>query len=504
MAHPELAELIRNTGRLEPAQAKAWEQWTGFLPPESRQALSEVQSILSGIAAFAQIENRVPDEVRTDFHPHVIALQEACHAALLRARYLRRQGASQQRLRAAQEGQAYQIVPEDALGILERTLSDALRVLDPFCRSANVDTEAFRAGCDLITRDLERNPFMAPLGSFEFSAFPLTPEEDARLSAFRQCTSESARAVTFIATLCLLRMIRNVELARSLHEDAATRHATHVLWAALRRDARHLAQFLTDQAAKALEEGLSAQVLSIPESLVQKYEHHASERIDELRTLSTNIESIARTFEQQVEDALSLVPSIDSTMLTQARLFPMVTDAVEQALVSFSQVVESIQKAWQAEVAAADVERVRLHAWMVQHVIRAFIAKASAVTFDSSQLSESTDLRFIGDFMKHFRALGRPVVEEVDYDRKRELVAALKRLREAESMELPTLNDVAAECSLYSKHLELALRIMCARKDVPPFDRAAAARRFRRYLASTSSQAPEPLAQEPKTHRATQ
>ena len=493
MAHAELMELVRSTGRLNPEQWHNWEQWCDLLAPERRAELLDLQTLLSCLVAFGYFENHRPEEHVTNFRPHLEVLRETMRAALSLAQSLRRRGDSQQRLRAVCDGVHPEDTPEEAIATLETSLSDAFRVLDPFCRSDVVSIDSFHACCDLISRDLDRNPFFFPLAPLEFSSLEVSSAHRERLDKVDAIELAGVRTVVTLSMLGLLRLLRYSALARRL--DA---QHVHVIFAGLRRNVRALARFLSTQAAESIAKGV------VPVSSV------GVGSAKELDAVQYKVQSIAIALREDGEEALGLAPSVSSSQSVPQSAYESIITAVQDAVTNLEHaIVPAIQPARTNGASAIELGRFRLYAWMLQHVMRAFVAKASAVAFNPAG---AKDLGFVSEFLQHLKSLGRTVVEEIPYDRKRELVVQLKRLKSAQPVDLAVLKTASHECSLFADHIEWTVRRMDERDDLPPFDKGAAARRFRRYLTSAQAsrqepelkraptQAPDRLAGESRTH----
>lgn len=455
MALAQLLELVRSTGRLNPVQWDAWEQWCDLLPEECRQELLDLQALLGCVVAFGYFENHRPGEHVANFKPQLFVLREAMRTALGLARSLRRRGDSQQRLRAVRETTPNDETPEGAIAALEASLSDAFRVLDPFCQSDSVGIESFHACCDLIHRDLDRNPFFSPLGPLEFSSVELGPMVDAGLLRTNALVTGTGSTATTLALVGLHRLFRYSALGRRLPPGQA-----HVVFAGVRSNVRALSRFMSTQGTTASD-----------------------------KASGSTMQSLGILLREDTEEALALAPPLDSDRSVPSLVLDSVDGAVREVISQLGQLVRRITATSEGEGAPShELGRLRLYTWMLHYVMRGFITKASL----AAECTASQDLSFVADFMEHLRSLGRPALEELPYDRRPDLVARLKALKNARTIDAELLRAAATECSMFAQHLEEALRVFNRREDLPPFDTVAAARRFRRYLAKVQAERGSP------------
>jgi hypothetical protein len=387
-------------------------------------ALMPLQAVLSGLAAFRDLENHPRSEPVADFRPHLHAVRVAYRWALDLVSGLRCDDASG--LRLCVVGQPFS-EPESSLRGLERSLVEGLRMSERLLALSVVDAGALLSSCDPFLSDLSRNAFLRPPAPLEFP-------------------SGRASVTTMIAFLSLLRCHRFLGIAEGQIGSKDGLYRAHVVLAAVRRELRSLLRFLVAQGAESFADELEARLRTVRSTLDEPLpeRHPAAGAALAAERMQAGIVELRAT----LKDAAKRLRSM-------GRPAPKRRQS------------ERVRKSIHQE------------AWAFRFILQAFIAKASA----ASVAAESSSLEFTEEFVRHFRVFGPRLTSETDYSGHIALTQAVSSLRPRRCIDAATLDLAARECALFLKHLDETLA-STSHALLPPFDKHQAAADLRRYLSA--------------------
>jgi hypothetical protein len=119
--------------------------------------------------------------------------------------------------------------------------------------------------------------------------------------------------------------------------------------------------------------------------------------------------------------------------------------------------------------------------WAFRFILRAFIAKASVAPIDVDRWSDLEGLKFVSEFVRHFRVFGPRLSAATQYERQSPLTRAVSALVQREAIDASKLDLAIEECAGFLEHLDEALAEM-PHSLLVPFDKKKAAAELRAYL----------------------
>lgn len=493
---PVRPSLLAWLERWNPEDAEHWDRWRRTLSETQRHdALLPLQAALGGLVAFRHLENHAVAAPASDLRPHLLAVHAVCEWSLRLVRDLRSSDYDDRPLRAVAEPLPE---PQRSLEELRRLLVDACRVSERLLDLPVVDTGAFAASCDLILRTLDRNAFFKPPEPLEFSNVAELIGPDHFPPELQSWTSEAAKTTTVVAFLTLLRShrflgIADRELAEA-EEDGLLR--AHVVLAAVRRELRELTRFLMIQGVETYADELENRLLSTDEQHVTGVRTEVTRASRELRDLRNSVETLAMRIHDesrgQLEEPLP-DPSDDQP-------FALLAERMRNGIRQMRRTAKSTAKELLALCAPNEEptsqpksERVKSHLqhdiWAFRWIGLAFVAKTTALEETrGSESSDTPDLEFVREFVRHFRVFGPRIARATDYAARGSLISAMSAVSRPDSVGLPTLRRAAEETKAFLVHLDHAF------DPTQGFDKEVAAAELRGYLASAKER--------PKTARA--
>jgi hypothetical protein len=513
-------QLLSRTRDLRIEQRQARDAWFQQLELEGKdEVLFELEVLLKAAACFANPRNhpgphrrgpvvaqdfRQPLAVARDGMAHAVALSRSLlghgDRAFLFHRYLETvlpQDDARTRLSSVT---LEQTTPEQSLLGLRQGLSGAIEVLDGLGRAPRIPYRTFYAALGVVQREVERNTFFNPLNALEFR-----PEFDRIrspqvLDLIRGVSAREAHRLVSLTFLSLFRMLRYLRLLERISVESGRRRRligrAHLTASVLRSDGRALSGYLRQNAGRLLADA---------------YHHElAATRVDSIRLRSAELRSLADHY-LRIRDALEGVAA--SLQLEMRRAFQHDLGAPDMSLgeaelrAGVRALIHNLRPTLRAAVsffgrvlgvplvgasvfedpaATADVaERLRRDVWMFAQILRAFALKAQAPTPEPRWLGGEQP-QFVREFLRYFTAMGYPVLQQTGYSGAAEFVSAMRRIDASSDGDRAHLERAVRECQAFHRHLEAtfeALESDPALADVP-FDRRAAARALKRYVAA--------------------
>lgn len=319
------------------------------------------------------------------------------------------------------------VEPLGSLDALRVSLADAAHVSERLLDLSAIDAESFHSSLDMFLRDLHRNAFFRPPRALEVSTDP------------------------FVA---LLRAHRFVGVAAQQLDQIDGAALAVVILAAVRRDLRELTHAL----------------------LTERHDAVAAELEPALSVLDgTGMilgDGATRTdFKEQMRDRLYDLR--DSLKRTAKRLRGSGEDIAAD---------ETSRR--HSERVPIDLTR---EVWAFRFIVRAFLAKARAISADAIASPSATPLDFIGEFVGHYRVFGPRLVKGTAYEERGALTRVVTALSQPEDLNGEALEHALVECERFAEHLE---SFLAARSDSDgmAFDKQRAAEQLKGYLESAKQE----------------
>lgn len=471
--------LLAWVERWSPADAESWSRWRQTLSSQQRsEALFPLQSLLSGLVAFRQLENHPLATSMVDFRPHLLAVHAAFDWALDLIGELKG---------APCDGNAE---PEFSLTDLERSIADARHVSGRLAELQRVDAAAFQSSCDLFLRDLSRNAFFRPPEPLEFANVSelLGPRGlGASLDAWQ---SDAAKTTTVIAFLTLLRSHRGLGIADRQLGDRDGLLRAHVLVAGARRELRALTQFLLVHGVESFAEELEARLHRVDAGEITATREDTTEASKDLQTLRGAVEGIAVEIHSKVR---SLLEETLPDLSAQGIVVPSerLRNGVRELRAVLKDAAKRLRCMTDVELhehrGARPSERVRKDMtqdiWAFRLIVRAFLAKAAVARPGTEEWSHPEHPEFIGEFVRHFRVFGPRLAKGTSYAERGALTRAVSALSGREELDSARFEAAIHACELFAEHLEMKLDEASPAPSVP-FDKQQAAIELRGYLAA--------------------
>lgn len=449
--HPADEGLLSWLERWAPADAELWARWRQSLSAEQRgEGLLPLQAALSGLMAFRHLENHPPSSPEVDFRPHLHAMQVSCSWALDLARALDAHDGAESRLQTVG---AAGTEPSASLHRLVQSLQDALRVGERILDLPGVDADAFAASCELFLRDLSRNPFFRPSEPLEFSNVADLVGTERFPPHLASLAEGAEKATMIIAFLSLLRSHRFLGIADGQMTEHDGIYRAHVVLAGARRELRTLTRFLLVQGGEAVE-ALAMDVHQLVQTELGEGLPDA-EDLGGLAAASERMRNGIRAVRRAVKESARNLRDLSS---------PRVQERTERT----------------SERVAKDL---RPEIWSFRFIVRAFIAKASAVPLSVDGAYAPEDLGFAAEFVRHFRVFAPRLAKGTDYGRRAPMVRAVSALSRRDDVDRATLGSAVDECARFAEHLDRALEKLQGSLEAS-FDKEHAASELRDYLSA--------------------
>jgi hypothetical protein len=348
-----------------------------------------------------------------------------------------------------------------------------------------------------LTREIGRNTFFNPLVSLEFRTEFDRIQAPEVLEALSSVSSDASHRVTALAFLTVFRALRYLDLVDQYAADPETLPLCPVILSVFRSDLRVLTRYLITTAADAMADGVERELLLVDASEVREHYDTLAAIMDSLLSLRRSLESTGQTLRLEIRRVFRLdLPSPDDeiapadlaaqTVIATATLRAALHHAVYGLCreLAPSAMLPSLASTEGGKRAAS--ERLRREVWMFTQVLRAFIAKARQPEGDPNRWSASTSFHFVGEFLRHFRAIGYQLLRVSDYERLDDFMAALERLRDVDFLDAEDRNAAIEECTAFFEYMDQLFGQVSRRKELQnvPFDKRAATETLRLYLGA--------------------
>ena len=471
--------LLAWVERWSPADAESWSRWRMTLSSQQRsQALFPLQSLLSGLAAFRQLENQPLTTSVVDFRPHLFAVRAAFDWALDLIEVLR--GTPGDR----------RDEPSRSLLDLERSIADARHVSGRLAELQKVDAVAFQSSCDLFLRDLSRNAFFRPPEPLEFANVLELVGPDGLGSSLEGWQSEAAKTTALIAFLTLLRSHRCLGIADRQIGDREGLLRAHVLVAGARRELRALTQFLLVHGAESLAEELEARLVNADAGRITASGADISHAPNDLRALRDGVDGIAISIHGKVRSLLE-EPLPDLSVQGVALPSERLRNGVREMRAALKDAAKLLRCTTEVHRDAAPMtrqsERVRADLtrdiWAFRLILRAFLAKAAVLEPGPQGWRQAERPEFIAEFVRHFRVFGPRLAKGTSYGERGPLTRAVSALSGHENLDAERFDAATHACERFVEHLEMQLDEASTAAGVS-FDKQQAAIELRGYLAA--------------------
>lgn len=452
-----------------------------------------LQAVLSGLVAFARIENQPAGTARTEARSCLEAVNAAYRWALELVDRLR-QASDTPRIEQPRRARV-RSEPEGSLHELGIALGEALGASERALRLPGLDSQAFRRGTDRFLLALEGNRFFQPPEPLEFTDASDFVGSRGLASRLGTWGSEAARTTVLISLLTLLRTHRFLGIADRQIGGHRGLHRAHIVVAGVRQELRAWSRFMLVQGVETFAEELEARLLSTDATSI----HHArqelndaSRRLQRLRetaeSLATEIYAQSRTsLEHPLPGPAGTPGEVVLTERTRSGI-RLVRRALREAAKDLHRSV-SMPETEPRHLPSPRAER-SLHrdVWAFRFILRAFVAKASVAPLAANDWLHDEDLEFVTEFVRHFRVFGPRLVRSTAYARPAPLSRALSALSTSQSVDAATLRFAKRECAAFADHLDATLERM-PRSALAPFDKRKAAAELRGYLEAAKARA---------------
>lgn len=517
------ANLLRDTRGLRREHATARDVWFASLPWERKEeTLFELEMLLKGLACFGNQRNHpgapaAKSTVAQDFHEELRILRDASQRVITLikqllgdkeraytfSRYLESVLPEDSARGRLIQDQLTQDTPEEALLVLRNAFGHFLDLSDGLLRLGRVSNRLYFAMHGVVVREIGRNGYFNPLMALEFR-----PEFDRirsaeALEALHTIESESGHRVAALALLALFRALRYVSLVDAYASDPASTRRAFVILAVLRSDLRALTRYLTRRAGDAIADGLERELLLVPSDEIAMRFATLADTARALARIRANLEHVASTLRIEVKKTFEHDLPSPQTELSSAELGPQLVVAAAELRASIQNAILSLcseirpgdtlpELAADAVARRAASDRLRREIWMFQQILRAFVAKADAMTDASGDGSRDlwagqASFQFVREFLGHFRAIGYQLVRSHDYERLDPFLAALEGLRDIDLLEPQRMQEAVDECRAFLEFLGELFEHVSGRAELSetPFDRQAAGETLKIYLGRT-------------------
>ncbi|MCS6799710.1 MAG: hypothetical protein NZ898_14550 [Myxococcota bacterium] len=506
------AHLLRDTRGLRREHSSAREAWLSALEIEGApRLLFELEMLLKAIACFGNARNhtgpaRRAPAVTHDFVEELRVLRATLDRAVELARALlgprdRLHAFSRYlesllpedsaRHRLVRE-QLAQNTPEEALLALRSAMASGLEIVDGVLRSGRISHRLWFALHGTFVREIARNAFFNPLVALEFRPEFDRIDDATWLDALARIESDTAHRVAVLVVLTLRRATRYLELV-DVHADDPTRwRLALAMLAVLRSDSRALVRFLERRAGDVLADGLERELLALSAFDVRARFSELERAARRVLGLRRTLQTLAARLRVEVRFVLEheLPPPDEAARVPMGPLLRVASDRLRAALAEASESlaaalgVRSPVSTPSAADRGSQADR-WTSLWMLAQVVRAFLAKARVAREHAGDAVEAWRGRdgpqFVRDFARHLRVLSTPWPVAAD-GRLAAMWAALDEARAADHLDEARLARLLSTTEAFARHLETLLASL--EREGGAFDRAAAARRLRLYLAA--------------------
>ncbi len=310
-------------------------------------------------------------------------------------------------------------------------------------------------------------------------------------------SSDASHRVTALSFLTIFRALRYLDLVDQYAADPETLPLCPVILSVFRSDLRVLTRYLVTTAADAMADGLERELLLVDAGEVREHYDTLAAIMDALLSLRRSLESTGQTLRLEVRRVFRLdLPGPDEdidpadlaaqTVIATATLRAALHHAVHGLCRELAPTATLPSLASTEESKRAASERLRREVWMFTQVLRAFIAKARQPEGDPNRWSASTSFHFVGEFLRHFRAIGYQLLRVSDYERLDAFMSALDQLRDVDFLDSDERDQAIEECTAFFEYMDQLFAQVSRRAELKnvPFDKRAATETLRLYLGA--------------------
>lgn len=508
------ANLLRDTRALRDEQWAARERWYASLPHENKEeTLFELEVLLKGLVCFGNVRNHpgpprggadAADDLSEELRIVLDGLRrsEAVAGALLGEHEEADASTGEREARGLEDSARGRLsrepltqdTPEASLLLLESTLGAFRDLAEGLLQGGPVGHRPYAALHGTVTREIERNLFFNPLMALEFCPELDRVRSEEVLEALRGVRSDRAHRIATLTALSVCRALAYLDLIERYAADASAGRRSYLILAVLRSDLGALTRYLRRNAGEVLAEGLESDLLAVHASTLHERGPALAQEARRLGELRRALESTAVALRVDLRRVFLRELPAPSLPTTGATLGPALRASVATLRASAQHALASLCGALSSgrpprlavDLAArrAAAERDRREIWMLLQIVRAFLAKGYAAQAIPDRWAERASMRFVLDFLVHFRAVGDPLVRRHEYERLEPLGACLQALRDVDLIAPERLGEALAECQRLQVFLKELFRELGARRELVgvAFDRWAAAETMKVYL----------------------
>jgi hypothetical protein len=514
------ANLLQDTRGLRREQAIARETWFAELELDGKeQCLFELEMLLKGIVCFGNPRNhprlqpRKFNPVSHDFVRELHILRDALERSILLCRqllgerekafsffrYLETVMPSDATRTQLLKDQLTQNTPEEALFLLRHAFSGYVEMIDGLLKTDRVSNRTFHAVHLTVAREIGRNVYFNPLVALEFRAEFDRIRNVQVLDALSAVDSDAAHRVTALTLLTLFRALRYLVLIERYASEPGSVLRSYIVCAVLRSDLRALGSYLEHGSAELVCNGFERELLSLPAMEVVQFYDDLRQIGQDLRNVCDALKSVAsnlglevsRVFDDELyalSAEVELSEFADQLIVVTAQLRSALHHSVRTVCSQLLPDQITLDLENDTAVRVASSRRLRREVWMLHQVVKAFIAKATAENVPPNQWNGYSNVRFVKEFVDHFRAIGYQLVRMNDYHRLDPFMNSLERLRATDLLDLHNLNEVIQEAQTFEAYLQQLFDQISKRSELEvfPFDRRKAAQTLRKYLERNS------------------
>jgi hypothetical protein len=511
------ANLLRDTRGLRREHATAREAWFAALPWEEKEEdLFELEMLLKGIACYGNSRNhpgkrRAVAEVGQDFTNDLRTIRRTVDRTVIVVRRLlgerdRVFNFSQylesllpedaERSQLVKE-QLAQDTPIEALWVLRNAFTGYTAIIDGLLRSGRISHRLYHGIHGTLTREIGRNTFFNPLVSLEFRTEFDRIQSPEVLEVLDTVSSDASHRVTALSFLTIFRSLRYLDLVDRYAADPETLPLCPVILSVFRSDLRVLTRYLVTTAADAMADGLERELLLVDAREVREHYDTLSGIMDVLLSLRRSLESTGQTLRLEVRRVFRLdLPAPDDqvapadlaaqTVVATATLRAAIHHAIQGLCRELSPTGSLPRLKMTDGGKRAASERLRREVWMFAQVLRAFLAKAKQPEGDPDRWAATTSFHFVGEFLRHFRAIGYQLLRVADYARLDAFLGAIEALRDVDFLDDADRRAAIEECTAFYQFMDELFAQVSRRAELVsvPFDKRTATETLRLYLGA--------------------
>lgn len=513
------ANLLRDTRGLSDDQVSAKTAWFETVPTEQKgEALFELEMLLKGLACFGDPRN-LPGQPATpalsqDYHGRLRIIRDAVERVIalaesllsdgergpVLARYLDSVRPDDALGRREVHEQLARPTPRAALVSLHQALTQLVELSEGVLRLGHVPSRVYFAIHGLLVREIAHSQYFSPLTTLEFCPELDRIEHPSIARALASIRSEGGHRVSTLTFLSLFRADRYLTMIETYAVDPLTTRRAFTMLAVLRSDLRALTRYLARSGAEVMADCAENELFETSAADLVANFPELRAGIRSLVRIRAALDHIASTLRVDIKKVFEHDLVSPETDLSSADLAAKLHLAATEIRASIHHAIQTLAHEIRPGTEIFDPRsdpithrassvRARQQVWMFQQIVRAFIAKADAMTRVMSEgshdrWSEQASFQFAQDFLGHFRAIGNELIRAHRYERQEPLLASLERLRNVDLIEASGMQDAIDECRLLLEFLGGLVESVSGRPELRgvPFDRHGAGDALKIYL----------------------